>query len=151
MAALGQVSAWALAVVFVWAASAKLARPGATRKGFSDLGLPAAAVLVWGVPLAELLTAVLLLAVPGVGGVLALVLLAAFSAVVARAVGRKSTAVCTCFGRTSRRPVSASDLLRNALMAALALLAAAPSWATAALFSAAAAVWLAAGYRRGRR
>jgi uncharacterized membrane protein YphA (DoxX/SURF4 family) len=159
MAVLAPVSALTLAVVFVWAASAKLARLGTTHRGFADLGLPAAGVLAPGVPAAELVTAALLVAVPRAGGIVALAVLAAFTAVVARAVLNGSTAGCTCFGTVSRRPVSATDLLRNALLGALALVAAVPSWPTVALAAVSALAWVRSlrarvrggRYRRGGR
>jgi hypothetical protein len=143
------VSALALAVVFVWAASAKLTRLGTTRQGLADLGLPAVGVLARGVPVAELATAALLVAVPRAGGTVALVLLAGFTAVVARAVARGSTARCTCFGTVSRRPVSVTDLVRNAVLGAVALVAAVPSWATVALAAVAGAAWLGSLRARG--
>jgi uncharacterized membrane protein YphA (DoxX/SURF4 family) len=119
----GFVCAVVLAAVFVWAAAAKFARPAVTAAGFRTLGLPVPGGLAWAVPAAEVVTAVLLVAVPPVGGVVALVLLGAFSAVIARALRLGLTTPCGCFGATSAKPVSRADLVRNLLLACLALAA----------------------------
>lgn len=123
MERIGFLCALVLAAVFVWAAAAKLARPDRTGAGFAALGLGNQRWLVWGVPVAEVTTAVLLVAVPAAGGAIAFVLLVAFSAVIARALGRGATAPCSCFGAVSGRPISRGDLLRNAALAALAIVA----------------------------
>lgn len=120
---IGFLSALVLAAVFVWAAAAKLARPDRTGAGFAALGLGTHRWLVRGVPIIELGTAVLLVAAPPAGGAIALVLLGAFSAVIARALGRGVKAPCSCFGAASGRPISRTDLLRNAALAALAIAA----------------------------
>ena len=120
---LGYLCALVLAAVFVRAAAAKLARPAQTAAGFGALGLPAAAVLAWAVPAAELVTAALLVAVPRPGGVVALVLLAVFTAVLAVAVRRDVATGCPCFGAASTKPVSWRDLARNVLLAGLAVAA----------------------------
>ena len=123
---LGYLCALVLAAVFVWAAAAKLARPKGTAAGFSALGLPAAHALAWAVPAAELVTAVLLVAVPRVGGLIALTVLAVFTAVLARALRRGAAVGCPCFGAISTKPVSWRGVMRNL---ALAVLAAAALWA----------------------
>ena len=123
MEGFGFVCALVLAAVFVWAAAAKFARPNVTTEGFRSLRLPAPGGLAWGVPAAEVVTAVLLVAVPPAGGVVALVLLAAFSLVIARALRLGLTTPCGCFGATSAKPVSSRDLVRNGLLACLALAA----------------------------
>lgn len=120
MSGFGYGCAVVLAAVFVWAAVAKAARVTETSAGFSALGVPAPAVSARAVPAIELVLAVALLAVPRVGGVAALVLLAAFSAFLAVAVRRGVRAGCRCFGATRVEPVSAADLVRNGLLAGLA-------------------------------
>ena len=56
---------------------------------------------------------------------LALVLLAAFSAALARALRRPldERPVCACFGRWSSKPVGAGSLWRNGALAGLAVIA----------------------------
>ncbi|HTJ76921.1 MAG TPA: MauE/DoxX family redox-associated membrane protein [Acidimicrobiales bacterium] len=147
MAGLGYACALLLAAVFVRAGAAKLARPGATAATFAQLRVPAAAALARTVPVVELLVAAGLLAAPRVGATVALVLLAGFSAVLARAVRSGTVAPCNCFGTARADPVSSSDLLRNGLLAALALAALAAGRPT--LPSAAAALAGGAGFGAG--
>ncbi len=128
MGSFGYGCALVLAAVFVRAGAAKLARPGRTAAGFAALGLPAPAPLAWAVPAAELVTAVLLVASPQVGGALALAVLVVFTGVVVSAVRRGVTAGCTCFGAVSAKPVSARDIVRNLVLAGLA----AAAWLTSA-------------------
>ncbi|MEU9758950.1 MauE/DoxX family redox-associated membrane protein [Streptomyces sp. NPDC047985] len=69
--------------------------------------------------------AVVLLAVPplrGIGLLLAGALLAAFTGVVARAVGSRTAVSCHCFG-TSAVPVGAPQLVRNGLLLMVTALA----------------------------
>lgn len=130
-----------LAVAFVRAAAAKLARPDRTAAGFAALGLPRPGFLARAVPLLELAVAALLGALPRLGGVAAFTLLAAFTVVLARAVKAGVTTGCTCFGAVSTEPVSRRDLLRNGLLAAAAVAAwdapgpTVPSPAAAGLFA----------------
>ena len=123
MDGLGYACALVLAGVFVRAGAAKLARPGATATGFAALGVPGPGVLARAVPLVELLAAVGLAAAPRAGGAVALVALAGFSVVLARGLRAGSTAPCNCFGAARADPVSSVDIVRNALLAVLALLA----------------------------
>ena len=127
MDGLGYACAVLLAAVFVRAGAAKLARPAATGTTFAALGLPAAATVARGVPVVELVVSAALLAVPRVGAVAALVLLAVFSAVLARAVHAGLATPCNCFGSARADPVSSTDLVRNVLLATLALAALAAS------------------------
>lgn len=119
----GTISAVLLAAVFALAGGGKLRRRRSTARAFADLGLPAPASLAVAVPAAELILAALLLARPRAGGAVALLALAAFSAVVARATRAGTGARCGCFGSASARPVSFGDLVRNALLAVAALAA----------------------------
>ena len=116
--------AWLLAAVFVWAGAAKLARPAATESGFRGFGLPGPPVLARLVPAVELLLAVLLIAVPPIGGAAALVMLAVFSAVLIRALRSGVATGCACFGTTATRPISGRDLARHGALGALAVAAA---------------------------
>ena len=81
--------------------------------------VPVAAILV---PLAELAVAVALIpsATASVAAVGALVLLAAFTALVAVAVVRGTEAECHCFGNVTSRPVGPGTLVRNAVLLAMA-------------------------------
>lgn len=107
-----------LACVFAWAGLAKARHPRRTRRAFAALGVgPGLARLV---PAVEVVLAAGLVVAP-VTGVVALLLLAAFSAVLARAGDGAS---CACFGTSSNAPVSWVQLLRNGLLAAVALVAA---------------------------
>lgn len=123
MSGAASISAVVLAVVFGWAAVAKLARLDATRRAFADLGLPAAPALGLAVPVVELAVAVLLVVRPAVGAAFALALLAAFTLVVIRAVSSGSASGCACFGTRRVEPVGPSDVVRNGLLAALAAVA----------------------------
>lgn len=120
----GVLAGFVLAGVFVWAGAAKLARPQATATAFSALGVPVPNVAARAVPIVELTLAVALVAAPRVGGAVALVALVGFSLVLLRALGAGTSAGCNCFGRSRPEPVSRRDLLRNATLAGLALLAA---------------------------
>jgi uncharacterized membrane protein YphA (DoxX/SURF4 family) len=114
-----------------WAGMAKWQRPRGTAASFAGLGLPAPAVLARAVPLAELMVAALLVVLPRAGSVAALVLLAAFTVVLFGAVRRGTEVGCACFGSARARPVSGTDLVRNAGLLAFAGVAAAaegPTW-----------------------
>lgn len=117
------LAAVALAAVFAWAGVQKLRQPRAVAGYTRDLGVPFPAVTARLLPLVELGVAAALVTVPPGGAVLALAALAAFSAVLARAVAAGATTPCGCLGKASDEPVSGVDLVRNALLAALALAA----------------------------
>jgi uncharacterized membrane protein YphA (DoxX/SURF4 family) len=129
----GLVCAGVLALIFVWAAVAKLRDRAATETDFASLGLPRPALLATAVPVAELSVAGLLAIVPGWGGVAAFGLLALFSAVLVGAVRSGSTASCACFGGGSRSQVSWAQVGRNAVLGLLALAAVPVSSTTATL------------------
>ncbi|MDQ6910752.1 MAG: DoxX family membrane protein [Actinomycetota bacterium] len=124
MAGFGYVCALALAAVFIRAGAAKLARRDQTAESFKALGLPAAHPLALTVPLLELALAVALVAVPRAGGIASLVVLALFTAVVVRAIASGVTASCNCFGAARAEPVSRKDVVRNLVLAGLAVAAA---------------------------
>jgi hypothetical protein len=75
------------------------------------------------VPAVELVVAATLLVRPDFGGVAALVLLAVFTGVVFRALVAGVDTGCGCFGSASGDSVGPRDLVRNALLAALAVVA----------------------------
>ena len=121
MDGLGYACALWLAGVFVWAGTAKLARPAAMATSFTALGVPAAPGVARAVPVVELLVAVALLAAPRAGALGALALLVPFTAVLVRAVAAGSQAPCNCFGASRAEPVSWADVARNVMLAGLAL------------------------------
>lgn len=123
MDGLGYACALMLAAVFVRAGAAKLVRPAQTATGFVALGVPAAGLAARAVPVVELLVAVALLAAPRAGAIGALALLVPFTAVLAGAVRSGSEAPCNCFGAARVDPVSVVDVVRNALLIALAVAA----------------------------
>ena len=127
---IGGAAALVLAVVFAWAAVAKLRTPAPTTTSFHGLGLPAAPVLAKAVPAVELAVAVGLVLAPGLAAWVALALLLGFSVVIARAVAAGSTVTCACFGAAAAadddedaRPVSVVELVRNAGLGGLAIVA----------------------------
>jgi len=113
-----------LAAVLAAAGTAKLRAPRTTTASFEALGLPAAGFLARLVPHLEVAAGAALVIVPRVGAVVAAILLVAFTAVVAVAVRRGVDAGCACFGAPTSRPVSATELARNAGLLALAAAAA---------------------------
>lgn len=119
MDGLGYAAAVVLAALFARAAQAKLGDRTGTAETFTALGLPPAAAV--GVPVAEVVLAVALLVVPGWASAVALAVLAAFTTFLARAVRAGVTVGCNCFGSARHAPVSWVEVLRNLLLAGLAL------------------------------
>jgi hypothetical protein len=113
------LAAAALAVTLLWASMAKLAHPQSTRETFAALHLPTPLAVV--VPVTELMVAAALVVRPATGGIAALVLLAAFTLVTIRAV--RAQLSCGCFGTAAAGPTTGVDVLRNGMLAALAVLA----------------------------
>jgi hypothetical protein len=132
-------AALVLAGVLAWAGTAKLARPRTTAAAFAALDVPGARVVPW----VELVVAAALVVRPSFGGRMAAVLLVVFAAVLVRAARRGVG--CACFGGAASRPASAPELLRNAGLLVLAVLAArgrpgVPGLAEAVLVTTAAAL-----------
>ena len=117
------VSAIILAATFTVAAVAKFRSKSATTTDFQSLGLPRPALWAVAVPLLEVMTALLLVIVPGWGGVAAFALLAAFTATLAVVLRSGRVATCACFGGASTKPVSSRHLVRNAGLLVLAVVA----------------------------
>ena len=113
---MSRVAAFVLATVFAVAAVAKLVR----RPDMRGLGLPPQTPVV--VAAIELALAVALVLAPANGGLAALVLLAGFTAFLAASLGKDTG--CGCFGSTTATAVRRRDLVRNAVLLAVALLAA---------------------------
>ena len=114
-----------MAAVFVVAGASKLLDSSGTREAVVGFGLPeqlASPVAVL-LPWVELGTAVLLI-VPATswwGGLLALVLLAVFTAAVSASLGRGRAPACRCFGQLTPSPVNTLTIVRNVLLAVPAL------------------------------
>jgi hypothetical protein len=136
---IGSLAAAALTVTFGASAVAKLAWWAPWTRAVSSYGLPAPLerLSTFGVPAAELLVAVLpLLGLGSSAGLLALVLLVAFSGAIVWARARGDRRVdCGCFGGTRVRDYRLL-LLRNAVLAivgAVAWRAGEDAWALGAL------------------
>jgi uncharacterized membrane protein YphA (DoxX/SURF4 family) len=112
-----------LTILFGLAGLMKLANRDDTARSFAGLGLPAPRALAWVLPFVEMGLSSVILVTPSVGGWLAVALLIAFSAVLARAIARGSGAPCACFGSARRAPVSTTEIVRNAMLAAVAIVA----------------------------
>ena len=109
-----------LAAVFAVAGGAKLLRPGATAAALADLAMPAPTVLSRALPVLELALSLTLVAAPRAGAVAALAALSAFTAVVVRALRAGASTTCGCFGSPRSEPLSFVEVVRNALLGALA-------------------------------
>ena len=111
-----------LASVLVFAAVAKLRAPEATRRHTVALLGPRGAVVAAALPWVELAVAVALLVWWGpVPGIVAAVLLLGFTVVVVRAQLRRLP--CPCFGGASDDAAGPRQVMRNAVLIALAILA----------------------------
>ena len=119
----GMTAAAILAGVVAWAGAAKLQRGSATTEGFAALGLPRPEQAALAVPIAELGVAVLLLALPVAGAVLALLLLAGFTWIVVREVRAGHEVACACFGQPGAPPLSWTEVVRNGVLGSLGLMA----------------------------
>lgn len=117
----GYAAACVLGGIFLVAGAAKILDPRPARRAFADLGLPAAGLLTRLVPLFEIAIASGMMLMPRAAAVVALVALAAFTGVIAPHVGRGVG--CGCFGAVSRHALSFVELVRNAMLAALAVAA----------------------------
>jgi peroxiredoxin len=113
-----------LAAVFAVAGVAKLFDLTGSARAVADFGVPVRLARPAGValPLAEILTAALLLFVPTArwGALLALVLLVAFVAGVANAMRQGKDVDCGCFGPIYSATAGSKTLIRNGALAVLA-------------------------------
>ncbi|HEU4421785.1 MAG TPA: MauE/DoxX family redox-associated membrane protein [Pilimelia sp.] len=114
-----------LAAIFAVAALAKLVDRADFRRALREFGAPARLVgpLAVVVPLMELGVAAGLV-LPGAAwwaAVAAVVMLLAFTAVIAVSLARGRAPDCNCFGRLSASTVGRKSILRNALFAAAAV------------------------------
>jgi hypothetical protein len=115
-----------LAGVFTVAAVAKLADRRGSREALEAFRVPSALVpiAVWALPVAELAAAVLLVfeATAVYGALLALLLLGAFILGIRAAISRGEAPECHCFGQIHSRPAGRETLVRNSVLAAIAVL-----------------------------
>lgn len=120
--AVAPVAAVIVAGVLALAGVAKATDRATTTTEFAALGLPWPGLLARIVPPLELGVAGLVLLRPRLGGAAAAILLLAFTLVLVRALRAGRSVSCGCLGPLSRQPVSATTLVRNGLLTALALL-----------------------------
>ena len=114
-----------LSGVFAAAGATKLADLAGSRRAMRGFGLPGPLAAPAGValPVAELLVAVLLLpaATAGWAALGAAALLLAFVGAIAFNLARGRTPDCHCFGQLHSGPIGRPTLIRNALLALVAL------------------------------
>jgi hypothetical protein len=114
-----------LAAAFGLSAATKLVHRSAFARGLENFGVPGSTAVAWGLPPVEAGLALLLVTVRGDPwpAVLAIAVLAVFTAaVVANLVGGRA-APCPCFGPpgAGARPVSAATVARNGCLVGLAV------------------------------
>lgn len=114
-----------LAAIFVTAAVGKLRDLPGSRRAVQDFGVPerAARAVALMLPLAELAVAIALIPQPSArwGALGAVILLALFIAGIARALSRGEQPDCHCFGQIHSAPAGRGTLVRNGVLAALAV------------------------------
>jgi uncharacterized membrane protein YphA (DoxX/SURF4 family) len=120
---LGVVAAVGLGAVFVIAGASKVALGAAWPAQARAMGAPMPIATI--VPAVELVigaTLVTRVAMP-LPAVAAIVLLVAFSVLIARQLVDGRHPPCACFGAWSHRPLSGTHLVRNAVMILVAIVA----------------------------
>ena len=114
-----------LAAVFATAGAAKLLDRSGSQRALVGFGVPQApaAVLAVALPLVEIAVAVALVLRPSArwGAVAALVLLLSFVAGISRALRQGTAPDCHCFGQIHSAPAGRGTLVRNCVLAALAI------------------------------
>ena len=123
LAGAGATTAVLLAMVFWWAGFAKVRTRDRVVVELDALGIRSPEVVARVLPLAEVLTSILLVVVPWIGATLAIGLLVTFTVVLIRVVRSGAVLSCACFGATSQRPVSWVDVARNVGLIAAAAVA----------------------------
>jgi hypothetical protein len=111
-------------VVFVVASITKLAKPGLWRAQSTDLGVPW--VVAAGVPYAEAVVGAVLLSQwqRPVFAWSAVVMLAAFTALLAAKLAQGERPPCACFGSFTAAPIGPANVVRNLVLMAVAVAAA---------------------------
>lgn len=120
---LASAAALVLAAVFAWAGIAKLMRRDDTRSSFAALRLPAPSTLAVAVPIVEILLAIGLVFRPAIAAWAAIGVIGAFTVVIWLAIARGIDAPCSCFGTARKEPVSTNEIVRNGMLAGLAVVA----------------------------
>ena len=117
------VAAVVVGVALVVAGGSKLAAGGAWPEQARGMGAPSWAVPI--VPWIELVVGAALVTqlARRAAAVAAIVLLVAFSALIARLLRRGEHPPCACFGSWSLGPIGPRHLVRNAALLALAIVA----------------------------
>ena len=124
MSAVGVVASILLGVVFLVAGASKIAAGPEWRAQARDLGAPAsiAPMLPW---LEIVLGAILVVQLaPVAAAVAALVVLGAFTALIARRLAEGRHPPCACFGSWLAKPLGPGHVARNVGFMALAVIAA---------------------------
>jgi uncharacterized membrane protein YphA (DoxX/SURF4 family) len=118
-----------LVVVMATAVATKLGRGALVEltRTMAGFGLPQHRPLAIAVVAAEAASVVALVIAPTFGFAAVAALIAAFSLGIARAIREDARVSCRCFG-SATTPVSASHLVRNALLFATAIAGAAACW-----------------------
>lgn len=115
-----------LGVVFLAAGAAKLANHQRWSIEARELGVPGQlASLTPALPYVEIALGAALVAqiAPVVSASIALLLLAAFTMLIARVLAHGRRPSCACFGTWSARPLGRGHVVRNVVLMALALVA----------------------------
>ena len=123
MTAVGLIAALLVGAAFVVAGASKLAAGAAWSAQARDLGAPAWTTHI--VPWFELVVGASLLVglVRPVPAVLALGALIVFTALIGARLREGRRPPCACFGAWSAKPIGATHIARNAVLALLAVLA----------------------------
>lgn len=123
MSAVGLVASVLLGVVFLVSGGAKIAAGPAWPEQAAALGAPSVVVPL--LPWAEIVLGAILVMqlAPVVACVVALVLLAAFTALIIRRLSQGQHPPCACFGSWSARPLGAGHVARNVAFMLLGVLA----------------------------
>jgi len=115
-----------LTVVFGLSAWGKLADRAGTRKAVADFGVSIRWVpaVAWALPAVELIVAVAALPpwTAPAAAILALVLLAVFTAAIVRLLRQGKRPACSCFGAMSAEPIGGRTIARNAVLVLLVVL-----------------------------
>jgi uncharacterized membrane protein YphA (DoxX/SURF4 family) len=115
-----------LGVVFLVSAIAKIASPTLWRTQAANLAVPMQRLVVPSLPAVEAVVGSLLLVQfqRRVVALVALTLLVAFTALLVARLRQGKRPPCACFGSISTKPIGWGHVARNAVFAALALVAA---------------------------
>lgn len=116
---LASIMAATVAAVFAMTGAMKFRRSAAPE--MRRLGLPLPRVLAIVVPIAEVATARTLVTTPRLGGLMALILLTAFTAVLVRTIRSGESVSCGCLGSFSDAPITWMTVYRNGVLAFMAL------------------------------